>query len=78
MLEVIDKGGGATATRSTPLLFVHGGAFHGGAWCWDDHFLDYFAERGYHALALNLRGGTVPARRLCRSTPVASSTMSRM
>lgn len=53
MLEVIDKGG-PTATRKTPLLFVHG-AFHG-AWCWDDHFLDYFADRGYHALALNLRG----------------------
>lgn len=53
MLEVIDKGG-AAATHATPLLFVHG-AFHG-AWCWDDHFLDYFADRGYHALALNLRG----------------------
>jgi len=53
VLEVIDKGG-ATATHPTPLLFVHG-AFHG-AWCWDDHFLDYFADRGYHALALNLRG----------------------
>jgi pimeloyl-ACP methyl ester carboxylesterase len=53
VLDVIDKGG-ATATHTTPLLFVHG-AFHG-AWCWDDHFLDYFADRGYHALALNLRG----------------------
>ena len=53
MLEVIDKGAG-TATHATPLLFVHG-AFHG-AWCWDDHFLDYFAERGYRALALDLRG----------------------
>ncbi|MCV7345418.1 alpha/beta hydrolase [Mycolicibacterium rhodesiae] len=53
MLEVIDKGA-ATPTHPTPLLFVHG-AFHG-AWCWDDHFLDYFADRGYHALALNLRG----------------------
>jgi pimeloyl-ACP methyl ester carboxylesterase len=53
VLQVIDKGG-ATATHPTPLLFVHG-AFHG-AWCWDDHFLDYFADRGYHALALNLRG----------------------
>jgi len=53
VLEVIDKGA-STATHATPLLFVHG-AFHG-AWCWDDHFLDYFAERGYRALALNLRG----------------------
>ena len=53
MLEVIDKGGD-TATHAIPLLFVHG-AFHG-AWCWDDHFLDFFADRGYRALALNLRG----------------------
>lgn len=39
--------------RGTPLLFVHG-AFHG-AWCWDEHFLDFFAERNYHAVALDLR-----------------------
>ncbi|AQA03399.1 alpha/beta hydrolase [Mycobacterium sp. MS1601] len=37
----------------TPLLFVHG-AFHG-AWCWDEHFLEFFASRGYRAVALNLR-----------------------
>jgi len=40
--------------RPTPLLFVHG-AWHG-AWCWQEHFLDYFAERGYAAHALDLRG----------------------
>jgi pimeloyl-ACP methyl ester carboxylesterase len=40
--------------RSTPLLFVHG-AFCG-AWIWDVHFLPYFAERGYDAHALSLRG----------------------
>ncbi len=38
----------------TPLLFVHG-AWHG-AWCWDEHFLPYFAARGYEAHALSLRG----------------------
>lgn len=37
-----------------PLLFVHG-AF-GGAWIWDEHFLPYFAEKGYEAHALSLRG----------------------
>jgi pimeloyl-ACP methyl ester carboxylesterase len=37
-----------------PLLFVHG-AF-GGAWMWDEHFLPYFAEKGYEAHALSLRG----------------------
>ena len=51
MLDVIERGADG---RRTPLLFVHG-AFHG-AWCWDAHFLDFFADRGHHALALNLRG----------------------
>lgn len=40
--------------RTTPLLFIHG-ALHG-AWCWDVHFLDYFAQRGYASHAVNLRG----------------------
>ncbi len=44
----------APRTRGSPLLFVHG-AFCG-AWCWDEHFLPYFAERGYDAWALDLRG----------------------
>lgn len=37
-----------------PLLFVHG-AWHG-AWCWDEHFLPYFAQHGWAAYALSLRG----------------------
>jgi len=41
-LEVIDKGVPSSA-HPTPLLFVHG-ACHA-AWCWDEHFLDYFAGR---------------------------------
>ncbi len=41
-------------TRATPLLFVHGA--YGGAWIWDQHFLPYFAENGYAAHALSLRG----------------------
>ena len=40
--------------RPTPLLFIHG-ALHG-AWCWDVHFLDYFAQRGFPSHAVNLRG----------------------
>jgi pimeloyl-ACP methyl ester carboxylesterase len=40
--------------RSTPLLFVHG-AFSA-AWVWDRHLLPFFADRGYQALALSLRG----------------------
>lgn len=52
-LEVIAKGS-ATDSHPAPLLFVHG-AWQA-AWCWDDHFLDFFADRGYHAVALSLRG----------------------
>lgn len=42
------------APRPTPILFVHG-AWHA-AWCWDEFFLPYFAQHGYAAHALSLRG----------------------
>jgi pimeloyl-ACP methyl ester carboxylesterase len=52
-----------------PLLFVHG-AWHG-AWCWEQHFLRYFADRGWTVKALDLRGhGATPAKGL-RWTRVA-------
>lgn len=38
----------------TPILFIHG-MLHG-AWCWDVHFLDYFAQNGFSSHAVNLRG----------------------
>ena len=40
--------------KATSLLFVHG-KWHG-AWCWDEHFLPYFAGHGYDCTALSLRG----------------------
>ena len=43
-----------TDPRATSILFVHG-AWHG-AWCWEEHFLPYFAERGYTSHAVSLRG----------------------
>ena len=42
------------ARNAPPLLFVHG-AFCG-AWVWEEHFLPYFANHGYEAHALSLRG----------------------
>jgi pimeloyl-ACP methyl ester carboxylesterase len=33
---------------------VHG-AWHA-AWCWDAHFLDFFADKGFRAVAGSLRG----------------------
>ena len=37
-----------------PLLFVHGA--YVGAWCWAEHFLPAFADRGHTAHAVSLRG----------------------
>jgi pimeloyl-ACP methyl ester carboxylesterase len=47
--------------RPTPLLFVHGSS--SGAWVWDRHFLPFFAEQGYEAQALSLRGHGASAGR---------------
>jgi pimeloyl-ACP methyl ester carboxylesterase len=69
MLEVIDKGSCSEA-HPVPLLFVHG-AWHA-AWCWDEHFLDYFADKGYRALAVSLRGhGKSPAPKRMQTCSVA-------
>jgi pimeloyl-ACP methyl ester carboxylesterase len=53
MLEVIGKGS-AGESHPVPLLFVHGG-YHA-AWCWDENFLDYLADKGFRAVAVSLRG----------------------
>src|ERR1700735_3012442 len=61
MLEVIDRGSCSESQR-TPILFVHGANHE--AWCWDEHFLDFFAGHGYRAVALSLRGhGGSPAKK---------------
>jgi pimeloyl-ACP methyl ester carboxylesterase len=52
MLEVIDKGT-CTEAHPVPLLFVHGG-WHSAS-CWRN-FADFFADAGYRAVALSLRG----------------------
>jgi pimeloyl-ACP methyl ester carboxylesterase len=63
-LEVVDKGS-PTAEHPAPLLFIHG-AWHA-AWCWQN-FLDFFADTGYRALAVSLRGhgGSATSKRLRR------------
>jgi pimeloyl-ACP methyl ester carboxylesterase len=52
MLEVVDKGS-STESHPVPLLFVHG-SWHA-AWCWNENFLGFFADKGYRAVALSLR-----------------------
>ena len=57
-LEIITKA--ENVTRPVPILFVHG-AWHA-AWCWEN-FLPYFAQHGYAAYAVSLRGhGTSEGR----------------
>ena len=69
MLEVIDKGS-CNESHPVPLLFIHGG-WHA-AWCWDEHFLGYFADKGFRALAVSLRGhGRSPTRKPLRVCSIA-------
>lgn len=37
-----------------PLVFLHG-SYHA-AWCWNVHFMPYFAQRGYDTYAVSFRG----------------------
>ena len=68
-LEIISKYP-AGEQRSTPLLFIHG-TLHTAA-CWNVHFLDYFAQHGFAAHALSLRGhGKSEGREKLRWTRIA-------
>ena len=69
MLEVIDKGC-VSESHPAPLLFVHG-AWHA-AWCWDEYFLNFFADKGYRTLAVSLRGhGNSPTPKPLRACSIA-------
>ena len=69
MLEVIEKGA-SSESHPVPLLFVHG-SWHA-AWCWEEHFLNFFADREYRAVALSLRGhGSSPAPKGLRRCSLA-------
>ncbi|MFD7012305.1 alpha/beta hydrolase [Rhodococcus jostii] len=68
MLEVVERG--SHNGRGPSLLFVHG-AWHA-AWYWDEHFLDFFASRGHHAIAVSLRGhGGSPSPKPLRWVKIA-------
>jgi pimeloyl-ACP methyl ester carboxylesterase len=68
-IEVITKHP-LESCHPTPLLFIHG-MLHG-AWCWDIHFLDFFAQHGFAAHAVNLRGhGKSDGRETLRWTRIA-------
>jgi pimeloyl-ACP methyl ester carboxylesterase len=68
-LEMISKHP-LESSHPTALLFIHG-TLHTAA-CWDVHFLDYFAQHGYTAHAVNLRGhGKSEGREKLRWTSIA-------
>lgn len=52
-LELISRAA-VSGRQPISVLFVHG--INVGAWVWEDHFLDYFAEAGFSAYAMSLRG----------------------
>lgn len=52
-LEILSKMPEESSSK-TPIMFIHG-AWHG-AWCWNEFFLPYFAQNGYPAYAISLRG----------------------
>ena len=52
----------AGKAQPTPLLFIHGA--YAAAWCWEEHFLQFFADAGYAAYAVSLSGhGGSPGRK---------------
>lgn len=53
--------------RTTPLLFIHGA--YSSARLWEPFFIPYFADQGYEALAVSLRGhGQSDGRDLLKQT----------
>lgn len=56
--------------KGPPLLFIHGA--YTAAWCWEEHFLSFFASAGFPAYALSLSGhGASPGRKHLDSFSIA-------
>ena len=53
-LEILVALPPARSARLTPLLFVHGA--YSAAWCWQEHFLQFFASAGFASYAVSLSG----------------------
>ena len=54
ILNVLQKKPAKGSSNKPPILLVHG-AWHG-AWCWEETYLDYFADAGRETWAMDLRG----------------------
>lgn len=56
--------------RAVPLLFIHGA--YAAAWCWEEHFLPFFAAAGFASYAVSLSGhGGSPGREHLDSLGIA-------
>ncbi|MCL2875337.1 MAG: alpha/beta hydrolase [Betaproteobacteria bacterium] len=53
-LEIISRLPASPPRHRMPILFVHGA--YAGAWCWEEHFLPWFARRGWDSYAVSLSG----------------------
>ena len=53
-LEIFRRSPSGKAKSKHPIVFVHG-AFTG-AWCWNEHFLTWFADKGFETVSFSLRG----------------------
>ncbi|UKV16386.1 lysophospholipase [Thalassospiraceae bacterium SW-3-3] len=53
-LEIFRRSPSDKPKCKTPVVFVHG-AFTG-AWCWNEHFLTWFADQGFETISFSLRG----------------------
>ncbi|MFH1803724.1 MAG: alpha/beta hydrolase [Pseudomonadota bacterium] len=53
-LEIFRRNPTGKSSCKAPVVLVHG-AFTG-AWCWNEHFLSYFADQGFETVSFSLRG----------------------
>lgn len=53
-LEIFRRSPTGKPKSNHPIVFVHG-AFTG-AWCWNEHFLTWFADQGFETVSFSLRG----------------------
>jgi pimeloyl-ACP methyl ester carboxylesterase len=60
--------GAVAVAAGKPILFVHG-MWHGG-WCYEEHFIPWFRNRGYDARAVTLRHHEVRFARGVRTTRI--------
>lgn len=69
-LELLHSAASGGAKAAPPLLFVHGA--YSAASYWQQHFLPWFSQQGYHCWALSLRGhGNSPVRDRLHSYGIA-------